>query len=235
MSDYELYGDYNEVDDEEEAPKEKRGLGFAIKLVAIIICFAVVAFLGFRLFTFNYYPRAMKNIYFTDTLTAYYNEQGGNIGALTQSLRAPYDDADLGNFFCDNLIVIPECGEIQLSLRFNTALYNRLGTEFAPEDVSFSLRRSGGDESATGAAAGVSVPAQLVYSEWDEFMMYKYVKLVFDGIDFPDGENKIEWLRLDITIDGLESDGPYMICIYENNDQFSKFTEYKLSRKERPK
>ena len=41
----------------------------------------------------------MKKIYFNNTLTSFYNERGGEIGALTQGLRAPYDDEKKGNFF----------------------------------------------------------------------------------------------------------------------------------------
>ena len=227
MSDYELYGDYNEVD---EAP-EKRGVGFVIKLVAIILCFTVVAFIGFRLFTFNYYPKSVKRLHFTPELTAYYNATDGDIGALTQSLRAPYDDEREGNFFCDNLIVIKGAGEIQLSLRYNSSLPDRLGVDFDYDDITFTLRASGGAEDATGYEAGRLLDAELSVCRWDEFMMYRYAKLVFDGIDF---SSDIEWIRLDIEIDGVERDEPFMVCIYEDNAAFSRFSDYKPSAEERP-
>ena len=227
MSDYELYGDYNEVD---EAP-EKRGVGFVIKLVAIILCFTVVAFIGFRLFTFNYYPKSVKRLHFTPELTAYYNATDGDIGALTQSLRAPYDDEREGNFFCDNLIVIKGAGEIQLSLRYNSSLPDRLGVDFDYDDITFTLRASGGAEDATGYEAGRLLDAELTVCRWDEFMMYRYAKLVFDGIDF---NSDIEWIRLDIEIAGVERDEPFMVCIYEDNAAFSRFSDYKPSAEERP-
>ena len=227
MSDYELYGDYNEVD---EAP-EKRGVGFVIKLVAIVLCFTVVAFIGFRLFTFNYYPRSVKMLHFTPALTEYYNATDGNIGALTQSLRAPYDDEREGNFFCDNLIVIKGAGEIQLSLRYNSSLPDRLGVDFDYDDMTFTLRCSGGAEDATGYEAGRRLDAELTVCRFDEFMMYRYAKLVFDGIDF---DSDIEWIRLDIEIAGVERDEPFMVCIYEDNAAFSRFSDYKPSAEERP-
>lgn len=227
MSDYELYGDYNEVD---EAP-EKRGVGFVIKLVAIILCFTVVAFIGFRLFTFNYYPKSVKRLHFTPELTAYYNATDGDIGALTQSLRAPYDDEREGNFFCDNLIVIKGAGEIQLSLRYNSSLPDRLGVDFDYDDITFTLRASGGAEDATGYEAGRLLDAELTVCRWDEFMMYRYAKLVFDGIDF---NSDIEWIRLDIEIAGVEREEPFMVCIYEDNAAFSRFSDYKPSAEERP-
>lgn len=227
MSDYELYGDYNEVD---EAP-QKRGVGFVIKLVAIILCFTVVAFIGFRLFTFNYYPKSVKRLHFTPELTAYYNATDGDIGALTQSLRAPYDDEREGNFFCDNLIVIKGAGEIQLSLRYNSSLPDRLGVDFDYDDITFTLRASGGAEDATGYEAGRLLDAELTVCRWDEFMMYRYAKLVFDGIDF---NSDIEWIRLDIEIAGVEREEPFMVCIYEDNAAFSRFSDYKPSAEERP-
>ncbi len=233
MSDFERYGDYNEID---ESPKKSRVL-LAIKITAIALCFAVVALLLFRVFTFNYYPKSMKRLYFTDALTAYYNEKDGDIGAKTQELRAPYDDAELGNFFCDNLIVIEELGELQVSLRYNTSLADILkekyGADFDPNDTSrftFSLTKSGGDEAATGAAAGIPLECT-VSCVWDSFMMYRYAKLVFDGVDFTDAA----WIRLDIRIDGVERAEPFMVCIYENVSEYSEFTEYKPSSSEVPK
>ncbi|MBQ7386932.1 MAG: hypothetical protein IJW03_02070 [Clostridia bacterium] len=229
MSDYELYGDYNEVDE----PPKKSGVGFIIKLVAITVCFIVVGFIAFRLFAFNHYPRSMKDIYFTDTLSSYYDETGGDIGAVTQGLRAPYDDAKLGNFFAANLIVIEGCGEIQVALRYNTSLYNTLGLEFSNDDLSFSLRRSGGDENASGALAGRPLDASVSVCAEEEFLMYRYIKLVFDGVDFGEGEDRAKWIRLDIEIDGVERDEPFMICIYEDNDAYSKFSDYELSKEEK--
>ncbi len=231
MSDYELYGDYNEVDE----PPKKSGVGFIIKIVAITLCFAVVGFLVFRLIAFNFYPKDIKNIYYTENLASFYKETDGDIGAKTQKLRAPYDDAKLGNFFAANLIVIEGCGELQLSLRYNTSLYNKLGAEFSVDDMSFSLRRSGGDESASGAAAGLPLDADVTVCGEDKFFIYRYIKLAFDGVDFGDESDPVEWIRLDITIDGIERDTPFMICIYENNAAHSDFSDYELSGKERLK
>ena len=90
MDDFERYGDYNEI---EEAPKKSAVLK-TIKIVAIIVCFSVIGVLGFRVFTFNYYPDSMTKLTFTDNLTAYYNERGGDIEVLTQKLRTRYDDPD---------------------------------------------------------------------------------------------------------------------------------------------
>lgn len=231
MSDYELYGDYNEVDE----PPKKSGMGLIVKITALVACFAVVGFIAFRLIAFNHYPSSIKNIYYTDNLTAYYNETGGQIGALTQELRAPYDDEKLGNFFASNLIIIKEIGEIQISVRYNTALYNKLGLEFSFDDMTFSLQRSGGDENATGALAGIPLDAKISVCATDKYLMYRYAKIVIEGVDFGEGEDAVEWLRLDMRINGLDSDEPFMLCIYENNEAYSSFSEYELSGKEKLK
>ena len=227
MSDFERYGDYNEVS---ESPIKSPVL-LAIKITALVLCFSVVGLLLFRVFTLNYYPKAMKSVYFGEALNAYCADNGGTASAKTQDLRAPYDDPKNGNFFADYLTVVEELGQLQITLRYNVSLadkiYEEYGVELDPDDTSrfgFSLTKSGGDESATGAAAGIPMSATLSYCEYDSFMMYRYAKLVFDGVDFAGAE----WIRLDITIDGVPHKTPYMIAIYENNEGFSEFIEYTL-------
>ena len=90
MEDFERYGDYNEID--EPPSKNKMNLILAISAILVIVLVAVV--IGIRLFTFNHYPKAMKNLYFNDALTEYYNANDGDIEVYTQDLRAPYDDED---------------------------------------------------------------------------------------------------------------------------------------------
>lgn len=236
MDDFERYGDYNEVD---EPPTKNRMLSF-IKIICIVLIFSVIAFLAFRVFTFNYYPSSVKNLYFNDSLTAFYNEREGDIGALTQSLRAPYDDADAGNFFCDNLIVIPELGQLQVSVRYNTSLIGIIEEELSlsglsaddPDLFSFRLYMSGDSEDEADHLIGT-----LEYVGFDSFLMYRYYKLVFDGIDFRmDSEDPVNWIRLEIFVNGADGDKPYsMVAVYENNDNYSTFKEYKLSGGERPK
>lgn len=235
MDDFERYGDYNEVD---EPPTKNRMLSF-IKTVCVVLVFSIIGFLAFRVFSFNYYPSSAKDIYFNDSLTAFYNERGGDIGALTQSLRAPYDDADKGNFFCDNLIIIPELGQLQLSVRYNISMLSSLEQELSLSDLSpddkdlftFRLYMSGESEDEAEHIVG-----RLDYVGFDSFLMYRYYKLVFDDIDFKmDSEDKINWIRLEIFVNGASDDKPYsMVAVYENNENYDSFKEYKLSGGERP-
>lgn len=229
MDDFERYGDYNEI--EEDNPPRKNILGIIFKIVAAVIIVAVIGVVGARLFTFNYYPDSMKRLYFDDKLTAYYLHTGGDIGAITQKMRAPYDDADLGNFFCDNLIVIPELGQLQVSVRYNESLATSFDENYGIKDFdiedssqfSFRLWRDGEGEARIG---------ELDASYWDSFMMYRYCKLVFNGVDFSK-EADVKWIRLEILVDGI--DEPFMVAIYENNDSYSAFTDYELSKGEEPK
>ena len=233
MDDFERYGDYNEVD---EPPSSGKAL-LIIKIVAAVICVAVIAIIGLRLFTFNYYPKSMRTLVFTPALTEHYNATGGDIGALTQNLRAPYDDAKLGNFFASNLVVIKDIGELQITLRYNTSLKDTLATEYklpdfdvnGKEAFTFRLWRDSTEGNEDGFEVGT-----LTVADFDSYAMYRYFRLVFDGIDFSkdEGEDKIEWLRLEIFIDGIKE--PFMIPVYENNSDHSLFAEYELSGGERP-
>ena len=63
--------------------------------------------------------------------------------------------------------------------------------------------------------------------------MYRYYKLVFDGIDFGEDKDKIEWIRLEIFVKGQDGQAPFaMIPIYENNDGYSSFKELELSEED---
>ena len=243
MSDYERYGDYNEVD---EAPSQNKTLKI-IKLVAIFLCFFVAAALLFRVFTFNYYPKSMKTLYFNDTLTAYYNVTEGDIGAESQTWRNyGYDDPDEGNFFCSNLVVIREAGQLQVTVRYNTALMDKLAVRHgidapSPDDTaiySFSLAglRASDEIAEDSEDAAKPIDSTATVARTDSFLMYRYMRLVFDGIDFgseSDGDN-LEWLRLEIKVSGTKESEPYKILIYQNNEGYSKFEEYKLKGGEAP-
>ena len=243
MDDMERYGDYNEID---EAPT-KSPVMLVLKILIGAVCFLVIGFLIFRIAFFNYYPDRMSDLYFNDTLTAFYDEREGDIGAVTQKLRFSYDDAEEGNFFADNLIVIREAGQLQISVRYNKALIKSIEEEYGitvtdPEALfSFTLARDpreNPDESDSDASVEVIAEkvGELTVNESQDLLFYTYHKLVFDGIDFgSDSEPEIEWLRVEININGVETDGPYMILVYENNSAYSEFTDYKPSGKEVPR
>ncbi len=233
MDDMERYGDYNEIDE----PPQKSKVLTAIKIVAMVLVFSVVGLLAFRLIIFNYYPSNMKKIYYNDILTAYYDEQDGDIGAKTQTLKAPYDDEKDANFMCDHLIFIPGANQLQISLRLNRNLYDDLSEELSlPVDTEldsgiFSFRLSKLDFSANGSNSLVETAS---VTEWKTFVMYDYCKIVFDGVDFTDGGAGY-WMVLEIFVEGQKEEAPYSkVMILDATEEFYSIKDYDLSGGEKP-
>ncbi len=240
MEDMERYSDYNEYED--DIPKGKSPVGLILKILVGIVCVSVIGILAFRLILFNSYPDNIKNIYFNDKLTAYYNEKNGDIGALTQVMRAPYDDEDKGNFFCDNLIVIRDIDQLQVSVRFNESMKENIKNEYGvdiniddPDIFSFSLTLS--PKKADSDKADAAIPMGTVSVPHTESkLMYRYFKLVFDDVIF---ESEVEsydeyWIWLEIKIDGVEPKEPFRVLIYEESENYGNFKPYDLSSKEKP-
>ncbi len=233
MEDMERYGDYNDY--EEDSPKSKSPALIFIKMLTALVCLLVVGVIVFRMIFFSYYPDGMKNIYFTDSLLAYYEETDGKINAETQELRAPYDDPDLANFFCDNLIVVKDAGELQISVRFNSSAVEEMlkastYDELSPSDPELLTFRIVDNYGYTYEAP---------YAKYDSKLMYHYYKLAFSGVEFRDhGDGTYpEWIRLEIFIKGQkDTSKPFsMIPVYENNEIYSRFQSYELSNEELPK
>ena len=228
----ERYGDYNDI--EYDSPKNKGAVLTVLKILTALICISVIGILAFRMILFNSYPESVSKIYFNDKLTEYYEVSAGSIDAKTQVLRASYDDPDLGNFFCDNLIVIEGADQLQISLKYNVSTIERISSELyggeALDDMSaeiFSFRLV---DNYGVVYSEVEMPAL------EARVMYRYAKLVFDGVDFDGDEtgNAPEWIRLEIFTE-KNSEVPYaMICVYENNEVYNTFSPYALSKNEVP-
>lgn len=233
MSDFERYGDYNEYDGE---GKGKSGLVMLIIKIAIALaCLSVVAVLGARIFLFNYYPEEIKELYYTDTLTEYYNLTDGEMGVLSQSYPYMYDDPDEGNFFGGNVLVIRGAGMIQFSIRYNNSTLEKLsekyGKEITADDLVFTLERNNTADGDKAIPLGT-----LEHHESKSILMYCYNKLVFSGIDFDEGENKISWLRVRITIKDTDTkNDEYLVPVYQNHANYDKFDEYDIDSDEVPK
>ena len=237
MEDIERYGDYNEID---EAPGgNKSRTVFLLKALIIGLCLLVVGVVLFRVILFNYYPKKIKNIYFNDELTALYEAKDGEINAITQTMRAPYDDPDFASFMADHLIVIKEAGQLQLSIRYNSSFFDTVEEEYgvkldkdSDELFTFALERVPFAESEDEASEAYVI-GELDYSCNAKVLMYTYYKLVFDGVEFLD-EDTSDWIRLKITLNDIPEAKPYYILVYENTDDYSSFTDYELSAKEKP-
>ena len=245
MSDYERYGDYNDIED--DLPKSKNPVLIILKILTAIICIGVVGLLGFRLFIFNNYPDSVEKLYFNDVLTEHYNANGGNITVKTQKLLVPYDDNKEGNFFCDYLYLIDEIDQLQITVRYNKSLIENLSAELgvALDDMSadlfsYSLVACNGkidDSKPDDDESNFSTRTYNVECDvFDSDIMYRYHKLVFDGVEFdlesPNSEPY--WMCLEIKLKDHDNGKVYKVFIYRNNAEFNKFDDYKLSSKERP-
>ena len=71
-----------------------------------------------------------------------------------------------------------------------------------------------------------------LYQIQDRLYSFGVVLAVDFGLD--EGENKAEWIRLEIELNGAKEKTVFMVPVYENNSEHSSFDEYKISAKERP-
>ncbi|MBP3606294.1 MAG: hypothetical protein J6J66_06830 [Clostridia bacterium] len=240
MDDFERYGDYNEVD---EIPGHRSTLGKVLRILVAAVILFVVGFLGFRLVLFDYYPSSIKRLYFNDTLAAYYNATGGEIGAKTQRIRFPYDDSTNGYFFSDHLVVIDGADQLQVSLRLNTATVDAIEKKYGLAGLSresldyLSFRLVDMVEGEDGEDEVRVLSEGKVVAE-ESLMMYRYLRLVFDGVDLferEDGSAPSAWMRVDVYVAGATDGEPFAkLAVYENSEEYNIFKDYIPSRKERP-
>ena len=195
----------------------------------------VIGILGFRLIIFNYYPDSVKNVYFNDALTEHYYERDGDIVIKTQKLLAPYDDNVNGNFFCDNLYLVDEIDQLQITVRYNRSLIDTIANELkielddkSSELFDFRLVASFGE-------SDMRTYDTVSDTVFDSFIMYRYHKLIFDGVEFDtETQGAPYWIRLEVVLKSDPSGKAYKIPIYQNEESYSDFEIYELSGEEKP-
>lgn len=235
MSDFERYGEYNEY--EEDGKSGKRGpVGLIFGLIIGAACLFVIGILGFRIILFNYYPDEMKRLHYTDALTEYYNATGGELGALSQSYPYMYDDANEGNFFGGNVIVVRGAGELQLSVRYNVSVFDKFlekyGIDLNSDSTKFTFTL---ERNPRADGAPITEIGTLSYSSIEEVLMYRYHKLAFSDIDFGEGEERIKWLRLRITVEGVDTGkDEFLLPIYHDHAEYNRFDTYTPKKDEVP-
>lgn len=239
MEDFERYGDYNEL---EEIPGHRTPLGKILRVLVAVVILFVVGLLGFRLVLFDYYPKSIKNLYFNETLTAYYEKTSGAIGAKTQRIRFPYENNSNGYFFSDNLVLIDGADQLQVSLRLNVSTVDAIEEKYGLSGLSrdsldyLSFRLVDMVKDGEGDVERVLAEGKVVVEE--KVMMYRYLRLVFDGVDLfdhADGTAPSAWMRVDIFVHGTEGEAPFAsLLVYENHEEYCLFKDYVPSRKERP-
>ena len=99
------------------------------------------------------------------------------------------------------------------------------GTAFSPDDQSLFTYRLVDNYGR--------VYSDYEIASFDAQMMYRYVKLVFDSVDTAPETDAPEWIRIEIYLEGrVDDEGnpkPYMVPVYENNENYSKFEELEIS------
>lgn len=206
--------------------------GKVIKIITISAILVFCAAVVLRIIFASYYPKDMKKIYYTDSLSDYYNENNG-MKAETQKIRVYYDNNKSGSFFASHPIYIRDAGNLQITLRYNDSSLERVekfyGTEnLTPENSLFTYRLTVcyGDNEDGGMMLQTYESAVQMY---DNKLFYNYNKVVFDGIDYTDAT----WMRVDIYLSGY-SEVFGSIVVYENNSEWNVFSEYKIGKGERP-
>ena len=231
----------------------RRVMAVCLALCLILVCGALL----FRIFLQEHYPKSTVRMVFTEPLTEYYLENAETFSAKTQKIRFPYDDEKetedeeaaarerakgKGNFFAKGLIVVPEAGNLQVTVRYNKSTLGKVQAYYelpevpAPADglFSYTLTASYVDDT-TGESYMKTYPSS--YLKEEAAFMYRYGKLAFDGVEF---ENAV-WMRVDIHY-GEEEEVFGHICVYESRTDDSAgnivarpFSEYKIKKEDLPK
>ena len=181
----------------------------------------------------QYCPSSVSNLYYTDALREYYNENGG-ILPKTQNIRYYYGSRNKGAFFADKLIFEEGAGNLQVVLKYNDSALDKVSNFYSCDALTpgpglFTYKLfayTGNDENGNATGRTYDTSATVYDSVW----FYNYEKAVFDGMDFTD----VKWIEVDIYLKGKDEVFSSII-IYENNESFSYFSDYKLSSTEKLK
>ena len=187
------------------------------KMMALCLALCLFTVFGamlFRIYIAEHYPDETVKMVFSPSLMEYYYENAEDFSPKTQEIRFPYDSAEEGNFFAAGLIVVPEAGNLQVTVRYNESCLSRVAAFYklptTPESgeglfrytltASYNTVEEGEDFRTYEASMLIE----------DSAFMYRYGKLVFDGVDFEGAA----WMRVDIYYG--EEDTPFgHICVYE--------------------
>ena len=201
MSDFELYGDYNDVEDEKE-PRGRHPILRMLRWFILATLFLFVGFLLFRLIVAEYYPRDLKKFYMTDALTAY--AETNELDVEKVKISVPYDDNVSASFIADNLLVERGAGAVQFTLRMS-----RFTMEKWAETKGVDWDGKTIDETVFTVTLlddlGNRYPVSCSFAK--RYLWYRSVKYCFDGVDLSDS---VSWVRVDVFLSGADQDAdPY--------------------------
>ena len=188
MADYERYGDYNDIEEDELG--QKRPILRLVKILVSLTLFLFCGFLVFRMLVAEYYPREMRKLTMTPVLTAY--SETHDLDPEKLKIRVPYDDNVRASFIADNLVIERQAGAVQFTLRLSRDTMARL-SETTGTDV-------GREPDETFFVVTLYDDLGNRYEKTDEFgrtyLWYRAVKYCFDGVDFAG----VSWIRADVYL-----------------------------------
>ena len=245
MTDYELYGEYNQGEEADNGAPPPHPVwavfARAVQIVCIILLVGTLALLGFRIVLSWYYPKGVSDLYYTEAL-ADYAEAGGDMSALTQEIRVPFEgeiinsdgstlmnnDQRNGYYCADNLIVVKGAGAVQFTIRINRSNVEEIGREYGLE--RFEMKDGAFAFVLEDDLGNTYTPSKVFY---ETHALYHYIKVCYDGVAL-DG---VSWMRAEIAPAEADREADsYLrlaVVVYENHEYFHTFTEYKLSKRER--
>ncbi len=208
-----------------------------IKIVAWVLVIALFSATFIRIYIGEYYPKEITNLHYTTPLARYHDASPAEFKVYTQQIRIPYDDNKEGNFFTENLLVVPEAEHLQIAVRHSkTSLarcqeFYKLDEELSVDTVNFTYQlyvsynvdKDGEEfETYTGSVA------KKMQKFW-----YGYDKVVFDGVNLENAR----WARLDIFLEGqtkIFGSVPVFETAVVMGDQTIEYplVDYELSKEE---
>ena len=204
-------------------------VGRIVKSLLVLFMFLLAGLLFFRFWLNGYYPRAVRRTIPTEPLLAAYAE-AGELRGKTQEIRVSYDDSERGLFFADHMMLVPDTGSLQVTVRWNLSTLEKLEAEYGDAfdkeaETPFTYRLFAANErgeeivlSGKTEIRGTSYAP--VASERAGLAMYRYERLAFEGVDL----EGVSWIRLEIFHAAAEEyEGA--ILIYENHEEYSEFED----------
>ena len=182
MSDYERYGDYNSVDEEEEEGHRPSPVWKIVKITLLAVLLFVCLTLAARLIISGYYPRAMRSLYMTDALKAYRESSALHTERIEIDDDFRFDDPKFASFCADNLIVERKAGALQLSVRMTDGTFEELARRLGIKAFDYSGRAA--DYFDFSLLDSLGNRYHPVYAKDDSYFWYHATKLCFDGVDF---------------------------------------------------
>ncbi|MBO7293328.1 MAG: hypothetical protein J6V07_05280 [Clostridia bacterium] len=206
--------------------------GRLVKSLLVLFMFLLAGLLFFRFWLNGFYPGAVRRTLPTEPLLAAYAE-AGELAARRQEIRVSYDDPNEGLFFANHMMLVPDTGSLQVTVRWNSSTLDRLAAEYgeafdkeaeAPFTYRLFAATDKGEEIVLSGKTEIRGSSYLpVARERASFAMYRYERLAFEGLDF----EGVSWIRLEIShaaSETYESD----ILIYENHEEYNEFEDFTI-------